>query len=421
MVAFTYAWWLTGDETAAVAAVRAATANPAVTAAAPDRRREVLLREVRATAAPTPTMCPASEVALLHDVHGLGLEEAAGLAAVDPADARTELAHGRLEALLETVIDPFVHPERIGGLAVSNPADVAHARQCDNCAQARALLEQGRAELRLLGSRPVPEALARWPDLAEARGTAEPAAETETAEPAEATGTAGTVAPGRTRRRLLTVALAAVAVLATVLLIAGDGGQGTTPSPASDAAAPGQRRHGGLSTGSTPAPAQSSDQPGESEPTGAPSGESVEDDAEPGAQDDGAPGPDGQAADVPPEAPPLTPPEPLPPVDQTAFAVESAALITPAGEPLPPGTVLAPDQQLRLALRTRGGEGTVTVAARWVVEGVEFRHVSVDLTAPGAAHVFGEPAPPEGWPPGTHEVFLSAQGAVVAVVSFHVG
>lgn len=146
--AFTYAWWLTGDKDIAAAAVRAASDSPAVLAAGDDEWLTALLREVRAAAAPVPTMCPASEVALLHDVHGLALEEAAAVAAVDPADARTELAHGRLEALTETVIEACEHPERLGGLAVANPPDVAHARQCASCGQARELLDQGRAELR---------------------------------------------------------------------------------------------------------------------------------------------------------------------------------------------------------------------------------------------------------------------------------
>lgn len=207
-VAYTYAWWLTGDEGAAVAAARSATASQAVAAAEPGRRLEILLREVRATAAPTPTMCPASEVALLHDAHGLALEDAAAVVAVDAADARTELAHGRLEALSETVIDPFTHPERLGGLAVGNPADVAHARQCDNCAQARDLLGRGRAELRLLPTPPVPAALAAADDPAGDLGPPATGARRATARPGHG-------------RPLVALALAVVAVVAVVLLTLG--------------------------------------------------------------------------------------------------------------------------------------------------------------------------------------------------------
>lgn len=152
--ALAYAWWLTGEEDAARNAVRVATASPHVAAAGYDEHMPTLLREVR-TAAPPPTMCPASELALLHDAHGLPLEVAARLVGLPAADARVELAHGRLEALAETVLDPFVHPERLGGLAVRNPADVAHARQCPSCAEAAHLIERGREELLDLAAMPV--------------------------------------------------------------------------------------------------------------------------------------------------------------------------------------------------------------------------------------------------------------------------
>lgn len=192
--ALAYAWWLTGDPQTASAAVRRAAASPAVTDAGPDERLTVLLRAVRDVAAPAPTMCPASELALLHDGHGLALDVAARVAAIDDADARTELAHGRLEALPETVVDPFSHPERLGGLAVGNPADVAHTRQCDSCRQARQLVLRGRTEVRRLAA-PV------------------------AAEPVDA---GSDEAPGVTYplRWLVAMGLAALAILVTVALLA---------------------------------------------------------------------------------------------------------------------------------------------------------------------------------------------------------
>lgn len=220
--AFTYAWWLTGDKQMAAAAVRAAAESPDVLAAGYDDRLAALLREVRAAAVPAPTMCPASEVALLHDVHGLELEDAAAVAAVDAADARTELAHGRLEALTETVIDACEHPERLGGLAVGNPPDVAHARQCRSCGRARELLDRGRAELR---------------DFADVTG---PRffndVEDELADAGQALrsipgATPGAVSgAGASRWRLLGMAAAAVVVVALVLLFA-FGGQGGAMAP----------------------------------------------------------------------------------------------------------------------------------------------------------------------------------------------
>jgi hypothetical protein len=157
-VAFTYAWWLTGDDAAAEAAVaEAARTLPADTD--DEVRLAALLASVRRIAAPQPTMCPASELALLHDAQHLPLDTAARLVGIAPEDSTAQLAHGRLEALLESVTEPFAHPERLGGLAVGNPPDVAHARTCDSCSDAAALLRRGRSELAALPEIPAPTAL----------------------------------------------------------------------------------------------------------------------------------------------------------------------------------------------------------------------------------------------------------------------
>jgi hypothetical protein len=148
-MAYSYAWWLTGEEEAAARAVGSARVGAADDPPA-------ALAAVRRSAISERTMCPASEIALLHDRHGLPLPDAARLADIDPDDARTELAHGRLEALTAEPEGPFRHPERLGGLAVGNPADVAHARQCDDCGRVRALLEEGRDALRSMPDVPVP-------------------------------------------------------------------------------------------------------------------------------------------------------------------------------------------------------------------------------------------------------------------------
>lgn len=146
-LAYTYAWWLTGSTSAARTAVLAAVDRPDVPGADDDLRVEILLRRTRAAAIAEPTMCPASELALLHDAIGLGLDAAAGLAKIDARDARTELAHGRLEALDAGVEFEITEPERLGGLAVSNPADVAAARQNPQLAALRDAILRGRDEL----------------------------------------------------------------------------------------------------------------------------------------------------------------------------------------------------------------------------------------------------------------------------------
>ena len=137
-VAYDYAWWLTGDDERAARAVLSTNG---------ERELSELLSSVRRTAITERTMCPASELALLHDRARLPLDLAATIAVVPTADARTELAHGRLEALEQAVDTAFVHPERLGGLAVANPADVAHARTCADCARALDALRDGRGAL----------------------------------------------------------------------------------------------------------------------------------------------------------------------------------------------------------------------------------------------------------------------------------
>lgn len=159
-VALDYGWWLTGDRDAARRAVRRALAGGldgvggSGSAGEPPAGGgdgfEALLRRVRAAAVDGPTLCPASELTLLHDGHAVPLDVAASLVGVEPADARTELAHGRLEALTDLPERPLAHPERLGGLAVGNPADVAHARQCADCTDVRRMLLRGRAEVTAL-------------------------------------------------------------------------------------------------------------------------------------------------------------------------------------------------------------------------------------------------------------------------------
>lgn len=172
--AFAYAWWLLGDTAEAERIVRGVLAETAEESAgscldgapsdpaagtepldselttaplAGQEQLQRLIARVRAAAIATPSMCPSSEVALLHDRYGLPLDGAAAIASVETVDAPAALAHGRLEALTELSLASFAHPDRLGGLALANPPDVAHARQCDSCAAAAEALSRGRREL----------------------------------------------------------------------------------------------------------------------------------------------------------------------------------------------------------------------------------------------------------------------------------
>jgi len=399
-LAFTYAWWLTGDPGAAESAVRRA-AETIGADADTSGRRVALLAAVRAGAIQERTMCPASELAILHDTQGLDLPDAARLAGIDPADARVELAHGRLEALLETVREPFAHPERLGGLAVGNPPDVAHSRQCDSCADVLRLLGAGRDALRDIPPPATPTELIALigggePAAAEmsepAAGESEdptapepgPAPAVEAAPPAES-GADTTqrvisfvddalaepyaepepepepaVAPDEpARRRLL---LPAVIVLALALLaitlfanLRPDGGS----DEVADVTIPTK----GAATG-TP--------------------------------DAGPPAPEG-------------------------FAIDGVGMIrrgqfVPAG----PGIVLTTTDRVRIAVKYSGATDGVVVAGRWNVEGKPFRELRVALSSRRSMHVFTAALPAGGWPVGLHHVVLTVGDTVVATVDFRV-
>jgi hypothetical protein len=405
-LAFTYAWWLTGDPGAAESAVREAAAQVGDDGPA-DGRRIALLEAVRAGAIRERTMCPASELAILHDAQGLDLPDAARLARIDPADARVELAHGRLEALLETVREPFAHPERLGGLAVGNPPDVAHSRQCDSCADVLRLLATGRDALRDIPPPPTPtelialiggeappsvepvEPLASEPVQPPHAEVAEPpTAEPPTAEPAESAEPPAGEADADTtqkvisfvddaleepyvepeplpvpdepaRRRLLlpAVIVLALALLAITLFA--------------------NLRPGGGSDEVTDVTIPSADAPQE-------------------APDAGAPAPEG-------------------------FAIDGVGMIrrgqfVPAG----PGIVLTTTDRVRIAVRYSGATDGVVVAGRWNVEGKPFRELRVALSSRRSMHVFTAALPAGGWPPGLHHVVLTVGDTVVATVDFRV-
>lgn len=142
-----YGWWLTGDAAAAAAAADRALASRAVRAAGPDGQLAALLAHVRAEAPAGRDLDPASEVALLHDRLGVPLDVAVSLSGAAPADAGELLARGRLAALPDLPRTPGAHPERLAGLAVGEPTDVAHARRCADCRAARRLLRRGHDEI----------------------------------------------------------------------------------------------------------------------------------------------------------------------------------------------------------------------------------------------------------------------------------
>ena len=157
--AYTYAWWLTGDDDAAAQALENAMQTAAAASDTAEPSAVALARAVRSELRDVHTMFGPSQLALLHDALELPLDAAADIAGVEPDDIGFALAHGRMEALLETVRDPFDHPDRLGGLAVADSEAIAHAHTCTSCARARTLIERGRTELRAIAPVSAPPGL----------------------------------------------------------------------------------------------------------------------------------------------------------------------------------------------------------------------------------------------------------------------
>lgn len=386
-LAYTYAWWLTGDEDAAAQAVRTAMARWVEGDSEDPPARVALLEAVRTVAIDRRTMCPASELALLHDASGVPLPDAARLADIDEADARVELAHGRLEALLETVRDPFTHPERLGGLAVGNPPDIAHARQCPNCATVADLLSRGREELRELPAIEPPPLLmngaATRPPSTPA-GTSAPEAEAKPASELDAEPEPVRIVVDQPRgllRRVAVVAGLALALVAGTMLLNPPGA--TPPTAPPDTIQDGAPSQPG---------ARGGDAPGNSTTGDATTGD--------GTTGEGGPGDDPQG-DGP-------------------FTIERVALVREEGDPVPPDAILSQRDPVRIAVRYHGAATGVALTGQWLVNGEPFRDLRVVLTSLDSLHVFGGEPPAEGWTAGQHQVVLSVDGEVAASVAFRV-
>ena len=460
-VAYTYAWWLTGDDDAAAAAVRAALRadDPAsdgaevVVALAGGVRRH--LGEQRA-------MCPSSEMTLLHDGLGIDLPAAAALAGVSREDTPVGLAHGRLEALLETVHETFEHPERLGGLAVGDPPDMAHARQCPSCARARTLIERGRTELREVVSVSAPAGLLRdlvaeapavaaAPEAAPVEDAAPQAPQVEAAPveaapveaaPVEAAPEAGPAedevaaeevvadaAPGPADASGDTDVLDEIVPVEVVDLGAPvdvdapavaveidepDSELLAPPRPAQRrvAASPAQKRTAGalaaagiLTVSLLVAVFVSADNQPETDVPTAQSGPPTTR-PEPTTQ----PSP---RSEQPQQGPPGRAPR--------AFRVRSTGLLL-AGEEEPTGTgaQIAPDELIRVAVDYEGATEGVELQAVWRVDEEVFDRLRAVVSSRASRHVWGVTPPPEGWPTGAHRIVLTAEDGVAGAIDFRV-
>jgi hypothetical protein len=400
-IALTYAWWLTGDDESAEAAVVEAVRLLPVRVEGTERL-PVLLRRVRDVAAPARTMCPASELALLHDGHAIDLEHAAALADVAESDARTELAHGRLEALVQTVLRPFAHPERLGGLAVGNPPDIAHARTCTSCATALELIREGREELCALPAINAPAALlARLRQVephADDGSLGDAAGEDEQAAPA-------TPAPSPVAAPFQNEATEA------------------TEAPEPNAAAPVPLPESVLDA-ANPTDARHEDGPAGSASISATSASGTDTQAQAGtggATPAGAAG-GGAAPDAPTPAPGAALQRSRRPTVGIAAVIVgmlivllTAVLTTPSepGEPADPADPAGVRDQSAAAPGSipAGDGGPVTASAVPDIPGDAAAALDVALTGDAGSHLFIWLAPSQGWPTGRWQVQLLVDDA----------
>jgi hypothetical protein len=473
-LAYTYAWWLTGSEQAARAAVLAAVdglggAGASTVGGGQERRLELLLQLVRAAAIAEPTMCPASEIALLHDGIGLGLDAAAGLTAIDARDARTELAHGRLEALPAGVVD-IPEPERLGGLAVGNPADIAAARQNPALAALRERIMEGRDELVGVSQVEVPEDL-----LAQLTGTAprdlvddgdDWFAEADLPRSAR-TPVAGWIDDDGDDPPARDDGAADAGAAATA------GGDGTAPA-GPDAVGPDAADGDGRGAGTDARQLVEDDEVQseidlttqihvDSRPTGAIAvarrtdviwlvlGLAVllgvvallltsGDDVVPGAPDappptlvdpsaDAPSDPSGDAPgapdqDLPDAGPPAADPLVVDP-DQIgpAFAVTDAGVAVGIGaDPGPEDPEVSPLEPISFTVEYVGAEELSSLLVDWTVDDAPFATEAVDLTPLFPQAKFSRQVPDDGWPVGQHVLVMTYEptGEVVAEVTFTV-
>lgn len=455
--AYTYAWWLTGDDDAAVRALEAAFARLADSAERDASALTVLMQGVRAHLGDLRPMCPASELALLHDGLDVELDAAAELAAIPAGDVTVQLAHGRLEGLLETVREDFDHPERLGGLAVGTPADIAHARQCPSCARVRTLVERGRNELReVVGVSAPPGLLAGL--VAGTRGAAPPAppparpAPAPEAPPADevveapAPAPAPPAAPPVPEPEALAPDVEAPAPPAQAdtteleelqdleeledLEELDELGPPTgdelmqppallrpKPPPRQVPTTPARKRAAGVlagvgilvafgtvtalfamgDQGRVPAPA--GQQPAVDAPT--PGGDTGSDAG-------------GGTETQPPGFGPDT-------EDGGGFTIADAGLLRSGEDEFAPqGGDVAPDEPLRLAVDYRNAVEGVTINAVWRVDGKRYLRLSAVLSGSSSRHVWGLPVPPDGWPVGAHRVLITTEDGLAAAIDFHV-
>lgn len=441
-VAYAYAWWMIGDDDAAAAVLREAISSPDPHEDSDEARLAALMTAVRTALGDNRPMPEASELALLHDGFDVPIRTAAQLARVPADRAPAQLAHGRLEALLETVREDFRHPERLGGLAIGADDDVEHTAECRSCSRALALIERGRVELREVSPVSAPPGLiaslvAEFSPAVEAPAEAPPAV-VEPEVPADIEAEVEAEAPAEIEAEAPAGADAPVLVGAPAgvdLRPAGDevAVPGLEPAPVVEAE-----------------PLEEAPRPVEQEPALAPEAEpparprtagvlavagvvtlsvlvvlfvaSAGDDEQPaidqteeqpsaGGEPEG-PG-DGEAESEPPFGPDGQ--------EREGFAVVDAGLLLSGEDEMTPsGTRIGRQETLRIAVDYENGSKGVQLDALWRVDEEVYQRLQAVVSAKASRHVWGVPVPEDGWPVGNHRIVITANDSVAGAIDFTV-
>ena len=433
--AYAYAWWMTGDEDAASTTLNAALATPDPDESDDSARLAVLMTGVREALGDVRTMPLSSELALLHDGFGVPLEAAARLAGVPADGAGLALAHGRLEALLETVRDDFRHTEHLGGLAVGDPAAVAHAADCHSCGKALTLIERGRVELRAVAPVSAPPGM-----LARMVGDAAPAAATPAPEQdvdapsveeleamlrVQAPDDVDVAAPpAEARAAAPPVDTPAPATDAPDVLLVPDAPDEApvpdqTPPPEQAPLTSGRKRvlavlaGGGILTFAALVGVMlNMDNDGDV----ALNNEASEDPAVTRTEPTDPPEPTTR-----PEPEPTTDPFGPPTKNRKGFAVVAAGLLLSGEEELAPsGTTIGPQDPLRVAVDYANGAKGAELNAVWRAGGRVIERLHTMGASRASRHVWGLPVPPEGWPLGRHRIVVTTEEGLAGAIDFTV-
>lgn len=419
--AYAYAWWMTGDEDAAGTALGAGLATPEPDE--PDERDDsarlvVLMQGVRAHLGDLRTMPPSSELALLHDGFDLPLAAAAELAGVAADEADFALAHGRLVALLETVREDFEHADRLGGLAVGNPEDVAHASQCRSCGRALVLIERGRTELREVSPVSAPPGM-----IAGMVADAAPAEPAAPGEPGDVISVEDLEDMLRQEAPSETPAEAPVdeapPVAAAPVEAPPVEPRPTRPRPAPERPYRRPRERVPMSSARKTVAAllagagvlvtgvllmvvlssnPSSDPPVANDPADEPA-------PQPSASADPSPSPGRSPFD--------------PPARGGGFEVTATGLLLPGGDELAPaGASLSPDDPIRIAVDYVNGSKGEELNAVWRVDDNVYERLRTVVSGRASRHVWGLPVPSDGWPTGRHRISVTTSEGLAGTIDF---